>query len=88
MFGLLTVISQLFQKAVTLSPDQGHSKYLYLGQLTSGAEAIAHLTKGIEILRQQQEGACQLGGASGGGEGEELSGAYCSLAEVYLTDAW
>ena len=75
---------------MSLSPDEGHAKYLYLGQLTSGEEAIAHLTKGIEILTHQQEGVGKVGGASGGGAEEQgdLSSAYCALAEVYLTDSW
>jgi hypothetical protein len=74
----------------------GHVKYLYLGQLTHGQEAIDHLTKGIEVMEsvgvagEREEGS--IGGACGGGEDEDvkeqLSGAYCALAEVYLTDTW
>lgn len=91
--------SHCFKRCVELSPDEGHAKYLYLGQMASGEEAIALLTKGIEIMSQSldaSEGvACE--GVEGAsvmvveGEGvtrEELSSAYCSLAEVYLTDSW
>lgn len=61
-----------------------------MGQLTSGEEAIGYLTKGIAIME---------GGGDGGGKGEactsgedvtseEISTAYCALAEIYLTDVW
>lgn len=86
---------QLFQRAVGLSPDEGHTKYLYLGQMSHGQEAISYLTKGIEVLTrgngEESVGrACAVGGASGGvpDDREQLSDAYCALAEVYLTDTW
>ena len=72
---------QLFQHATSLSPEEGHTKYLYLGQLAHGEEAVRYLTKGIEILARS-EGAGEVGVAC------ELSSAYCALAEVYLTDIW
>ena len=74
---------------MSLSPDKGHTKYLYLGQLTHGEEAIGHLTKGIELMTWEEE-AGQEGGACAEvmDRREELSSAYCALAEVYLTDTW
>ena len=73
--------------AVELSPGQGHSKYMYLGQLTEGEEAVGYFTKGIEIMTAAVKGG---GCASVGGEVtvEDVSTAYCALAEVYLTDSW
>lgn len=74
-----------------LSPSEGAAKYLYLGQLTGGLEAVAHITKGIEILKKDVEGPKEKASEGTGEEGqnrEELSAAYCALAEVYLTDAW
>ena len=41
---------QCFKTAVELSPGEGHSKYMYLGQLSSGEEAVGYLTTGIEIM--------------------------------------
>ena len=74
---------------MSLCPDEGHTKYLYLGQLTQGKEAIGYLSKGIEIMTKE-EGEGLEGGASVGvvDKREELSNAYCALAEVYLTDTW
>ena len=65
-----------FMQAVKLAPDTGHVKYLQLGQLTSGDEAKEYFTKGIEIM------------STNGTSEEEISLAYCSLAELYLTDKW
>ena len=82
---------KLFQQSVALAPSDGASKFLYLGQLTEGHVAVAHISKGIEVLTKEMEGrvgvAC--GGSEEGGDGNvELSDAYCALAEIYLTDAW
>lgn len=33
-----------------LSPDVGHSKYMYLGQIHTGQEAVDYYTRGIEVL--------------------------------------
>lgn len=41
---------QVFLKAVELSPEQGHSKYMYLGQIHTGQEAINYFTKGTELM--------------------------------------
>ncbi len=75
---------------MSLSPDEGHTKYLYLGQMTQGQDAIGHLTKGIELMTHGK-GVESVGGACTGGDEdlkEQLSNAYCALAEVYLTDNW
>ena len=83
-----------FKQSIDLCPDKGHAKYLYLGQLSAGEEAISLLTKGIQIMSQSLDISEGVQGASvmvmedGGVTRDELSNAYCSLAEVYLTDAW
>ena len=44
---------QVLQKVVTLSPEEGFEKYMYLGQLLeSPEEAIAATTRGVELLQQ------------------------------------
>lgn len=45
----------MFLRAVELSPDEGHSKYMYLGQMHTGKEAIHHFSKGIEIMLKDLE---------------------------------
>ena len=38
-----------------VKPDAGHSKYMYLGQLFEGAEAIQFFQKGIELMVKERE---------------------------------
>jgi hypothetical protein len=43
---------QELQRAVQLSPDTGFEKYMYLGQLLEGEEALAATQNGVELLQQ------------------------------------
>jgi kinesin family protein 5 len=43
---------QELRRAVALCPDQGFEKYMYLGQLLQGADALAATQKGVELLQQ------------------------------------
>lgn len=51
----LTESLQVFLHAVELSPDVGHSKYMYLGQIHSGQEAVDYYTRGIQVLLSAME---------------------------------
>ncbi|XP_059195685.1 uncharacterized protein si:dkey-12j5.1 isoform X2 [Centropristis striata] len=85
-----------FLRAVELSPDVGHSKYMYLGQIHTGQEAVEYYTKGIQVLlsvlEKQAETTAQAGAAAPPDEntelptGKDVCVAYCSVAEIYLTD--
>ncbi|XP_061918934.1 uncharacterized protein si:dkey-12j5.1 [Entelurus aequoreus] len=84
-----------FLRAVELSPGAGHSKYMYLGQSHTGQEAVEFYTKGIQVLLSaldKQAQTAQAEAAAPAGEDPELltrkdaSVAYCSVAEIYLTD--
>ncbi|XP_034408866.1 probable assembly chaperone of rpl4 isoform X2 [Cyclopterus lumpus] len=85
-----------FLHAVELSPDEGHSKYLYLGQIHTGQEAVNYYTKGIQVLLstldKRAQTTAQAGAAAQPDEDTELPTAkdvcvaYCSMAEIYLTD--
>nr|XP_061788950.1 uncharacterized protein LOC133578538 [Nerophis lumbriciformis] len=84
-----------FLHAVEINPDVGHSKYMYLGQLHTGQEAVDFYTKGIHVLLaalEKQKATAQAAAASPLDAESELptmkdvSMAYCSVAELYLTD--
>lgn len=42
-----------YRKAVELKPEIGHVKYMYLGQLSSGIEAVQFYLKGIELMNKK-----------------------------------
>ncbi|XP_028984199.1 uncharacterized protein si:dkey-12j5.1 isoform X2 [Betta splendens] len=87
---------EVFLHAVELSPDVGHTKYMYLGQIHTGQEAVDYYTRGVQVLlsalENQTQPAAQAGAAALSDEDPQLptakdvSVAFCSIAEIYLTD--
>ncbi|ESP04239.1 hypothetical protein LOTGIDRAFT_237436 [Lottia gigantea] len=82
---------QCFLRSVEISPEEGHAKYMYLGQLNKGADAIKYFSKGIELMIQAQQKEAEIVGASNISEDKpvapiDISNAYCSIAEIYMTD--
>ena len=71
-----------FLRAVELVPDTGYIKYLQLGQMSSGEDAVKYICKAIDIMKEK------LINSKDDVEDIDISNAYCSLAEVYLTDEW
>ncbi|KAG9283621.1 putative assembly chaperone of rpl4 [Astyanax mexicanus] len=85
---------QVFLKAVELSPEEGHSNYMYLGQIHAGMEAVQYFSKGIKVMlnaidKQAQE-AGDMGAAAMPSEpsisAKDVSVAFCSIAEIFFTD--
>ncbi|XP_063402927.1 uncharacterized protein LOC134686963 [Mytilus trossulus] len=82
---------QCFGRVVEISPDKGHEKYMYLGQLFEGAQAVECYQKGIELMLKEKENqqALELAAACGGPQSvtdSDISGAYSAIAELYMTD--
>ncbi|XP_037532907.1 probable assembly chaperone of rpl4 isoform X2 [Nematolebias whitei] len=84
---------EVFLRAVELSPDVGHSKYMYLGQIHTGQEAVDYYTRGIQVLLSALEKQEAMAGAAAKKDedhelptAKDVSVAYCSIAEIYLTD--
>lgn len=85
---------QIFIKEVEISPEEGHSKYMYLGQIHTGAEAVQYFSKGIEVMLQaidkQAQEVNSIGAAALPSEdpvtAKDVSVALCSIAEIFFTD--
>lgn len=82
---------QCFGRVVEISPDKGHEKYMYLGQLFEGAQAVECYQKGIELMLKEKENQQALEVAAACGEPQsvtdsDISGAYSAIAELYMTD--
>ncbi|KAL8563966.1 hypothetical protein ACOMHN_025297 [Nucella lapillus] len=83
---------QCLGRAVEVCPDEGFSKYMMLGQLFDGAQAVHHFQKGIELMlkgkeqREAQEVAVAHRKCEDGLTDTDISNAYCSVAEIFLTD--
>ncbi|MBN3305633.1 uncharacterized protein LOC136760152 [Amia ocellicauda] len=82
---------QVFLRAVELSPDQGHSKYMYLGQIHTGLEAVQYFSKGIEVMLNALEQPAQVAAAASPADDPELTNkdisvAFCAVAEIFFTD--
>ncbi|KAM8825757.1 uncharacterized protein ACB058_019265 isoform 1-T1 [Synchiropus picturatus] len=86
---------EVFLRAIELSPETGHGKYMSLGQIHTAQEAVDYYTRGIQVLLsdldKQAQNAQPQAAALSEEEPEQLTKkdvcvAYCSIAEIYLTD--
>jgi tetratricopeptide (TPR) repeat protein len=107
--GNMESAKNIYEKLIALSPNEGFSKYMCLGQLSTGTEAINFYKKGLELMtseyeKQQQQSSKSVSlpstskAASNLEDGDDdekgkvtksdISTAYGSIAEIYLTDLW
>lgn len=84
---------QVLERSVSIDPTGNHSKYMILAQISKEQEASTHYQTGTALLQAKLEAA--VGEASSSAAipsheiralRRELSNAYCSLAELYMTD--
>ncbi|GLI63511.1 hypothetical protein VaNZ11_006496 [Volvox africanus] len=76
---------EVLKKSVSLSPDLGYEKYLYLGQLLEDPnQAVAAIRKGVQVLQTQHAAAQAASSSAAAGLSKVLSGALCSLSEMLL----
>jgi len=66
---------EIMQRSIELAPEEGSSKYLYMAQISSGEEAVNYARKGIELMQKDSTT-----------DPEEVSRAFCIIAESYMTD--
>ena len=83
-----------------LNPNEGYSKYMCLAQLSTGLEAVNYYKKGIELILVEYNSQINQPSTSAQASNDEddddgtaiskldISTAYGSVAEIYLTDLW
>lgn len=49
----LNLFLYILLRSIELKPNEGVSKYMNLGQITSGPEAVDAFRKGIELLKKE-----------------------------------
>ena len=69
---------QCLGRAITVQPDQGHTKYLTAAQIFTGVESRDLYCKGVELL--------VAGNAAISDSAAQLSTAYVALSELYMSD--
>ena len=86
------------KKSIATSPEGGVERFMNLGQLCDGREALSWLDRGIAALRvAESQAASKAASAASSSTGEldaellqakhALASGLCSVAEVFLTDA-
>ncbi|GBB89903.1 hypothetical protein RclHR1_16750002 [Rhizophagus clarus] len=48
--GMFDEAREHFSKAISINPNNGYSKYMYMGQLSCGLEAISHFQNGVNLM--------------------------------------
>lgn len=84
-----------FGRAITVCPEEGFSKYMYMGQLHEGLESVQFFQKGVELMIKERDGkmkedkgaSCSSSDDQPSVSNLDISKAYCSIAEIFLTDA-
>lgn len=72
-----------FLAAVAMAPNHGHAKYLHLGQLSFGTDAIQFYERGLQMLTtttQPPEDTLECR--------RQFSNALCAMSDIYMTDCW
>ncbi|KAF8952919.1 hypothetical protein BGZ52_003043 [Haplosporangium bisporale] len=77
-----------FLESVRIQPNNGYSKFMYLGQLSEQLEAIEYFQQGVNLMVAERaampvdmtSGSAYLSLAS------KISSALCSMTDIYLTD--
>ena len=85
--GNMDAARQCFGRAISVQPDSGHEKYMCMGQLLTGMDAIKCFQKGIELMQKLLAESENAAAEKPDVDTKDIARAYCNVAEIYLTDA-
>ncbi len=60
-FPLFAIHLQLLEKSIAVAPNDDFTKYLNLGQLLQGQQAVDCFDKGIQLMIQERENLLKKG---------------------------
>ncbi|KAG0224987.1 hypothetical protein BGW41_004856 [Actinomortierella wolfii] len=86
--GLYQEAQDHFLKCVELQPNNGFSKYMYLGQMSEQLEAIKYFQRGVDLMMAERQ-AMKPDLTTGSDYwilSNKISSALCSMTDIYLTD--
>lgn len=69
-----------------MRPHEGASKYMNMGQMLEGSEALRAYSIGAEILRKDLKAKANRSAHKLWGVKQKLIASLCSIAELYMTD--
>ncbi|CAG8464474.1 11769_t:CDS:2, partial [Scutellospora calospora] len=93
--GMFDEAKEHFLKAISINPNQGYSKYMYMGQLCEGLEAIQNFQCGVNLMIDEHKSIISNKSSSPTtislqdsqeSLNRKISTALCSMIEIYLTD--
>jgi len=87
--GEMDKAKELLLKSIELVPGSGASKYMNLGQITEGVEAIKCYQRGTEILSEEKNQYILNGNIDPDfirNFNDNIISGLCSIAELYMTD--
>lgn len=77
----------LIEQALNIDPQGNHKRWLSYAQLLTDNQALEALNKGIYLLKELIS-SNKVNDKMKQEYNEELAKAYCSVAELYMTDLW
>ena len=55
LVAVFSLTTECFENAVNISPEDGYSKYMNLGQLLVGQESVNAYSKGIQLMLSNKD---------------------------------
>ena len=75
------------ERAITLRPDAGHEKFMYLGQVLGGEAGLAALRRGVALLEAERRARRPRATRSVRRRPRRPAAGLCAVAEALLAEA-
>ncbi|KAL0481534.1 TPR repeat-containing protein [Acrasis kona] len=75
-----------FKKSIKIAPDNNFNKYMQMGQLSDGKEALQYFNKGLQILQSIKQSATKPIDYDESAINKHIASGCCAVAELFMTD--